>query len=94
MEAVAGRVLVVDDNRDVIRAIQLLLRGHVGEVHAATHPAAAHRIARHWWSWWGHARHPATTTGHHGISGGQKCDLGARRLERFAGNLEQFKIDE
>jgi FixJ family two-component response regulator len=36
-----GRVLVVDDHRDVRQAIQLLLKTHGYEAHAASSPAAA-----------------------------------------------------
>jgi DNA-binding NtrC family response regulator len=33
-----GRILIVDDNEDVLFAAKLLLEGHVGEVHTATNP--------------------------------------------------------
>jgi two-component system response regulator HydG len=35
-----GRVLVVDDNRDVLTALRLLLKEHVGTVHTATDPTS------------------------------------------------------
>ncbi|WP_263788539.1 sigma-54-dependent transcriptional regulator [Salinibacter grassmerensis] len=35
-----GRVLVVDDNRDVLTALRLLLKEHVGAVHTATDPSS------------------------------------------------------
>jgi DNA-binding NtrC family response regulator len=35
-----GRVLIVDDKRDVLTALRLLLKKHVGEVHTATDPSA------------------------------------------------------
>ena len=39
-------VLVVDDNEDVLTAIRLLLRDHVGTVHTATSPAALPTLLR------------------------------------------------
>ena len=35
-----GRVLIVDDKRDVLTALRLLLKKYVGEVHTATDPSA------------------------------------------------------
>ena len=35
-----GRVLIVDDKRDVLTALRLLLKKHVGEVHTARDPSA------------------------------------------------------
>jgi len=36
----AGRVLIVDDKRDVLTALRLLLKKHVGEVHTARDPSS------------------------------------------------------
>ncbi len=38
-ETQTGRILVVDDKRDVLTALRLLLKNHVGEVHTARNPA-------------------------------------------------------
>ena len=35
-----GQVLVVDDNRDVLTALRLLLKEHVDTVHTATDPSS------------------------------------------------------
>ncbi len=40
------RVLVVDDNEDVLTAIRLLLTGHVGAVQTATSPASLPTLMR------------------------------------------------
>jgi two-component system, NtrC family, response regulator HydG len=37
-EARSGRILIVDDKRDVLTALRLLLKNHVGEVHTARNP--------------------------------------------------------
>ena len=39
-DASTGRVLIVDDKRDVLTALRLLLKKHVGEVHTARDPSA------------------------------------------------------
>jgi len=39
-DADTGRVLIVDDKRDVLTALRLLLKKHVGEVHTARDPSA------------------------------------------------------
>ncbi|NBC01522.1 MAG: response regulator [Bacteroidetes bacterium] len=38
-EARTRRILIVDDKRDVLTALRLLLKSHVGEVHTARNPA-------------------------------------------------------
>ena len=39
-EEAEGRVLIVDDKRDVLTALRLLLKKHVGEVHTARDPSS------------------------------------------------------
>lgn len=46
MSAANGRVLVVDDNREVLTAIRLLLKEHVASVQTATDPAALTSLVR------------------------------------------------
>ena len=41
-----GQVLVVDDNRDVLTALRLLLKEHVGAVHTATDPTSIPSLLR------------------------------------------------
>jgi len=41
-----GRVLVVDDNRDVLTALRLLLKEHVDTVHTATDPSSIPQLLR------------------------------------------------
>ncbi|MCS3634085.1 DNA-binding NtrC family response regulator [Salinibacter ruber] len=41
-----GRVLVVDDNRDVLTALRLLLKEHVDTVHTATDPSSLPSLLR------------------------------------------------
>jgi two-component system response regulator HydG len=41
-----GRVLVVDDNRDVLTALRLLLKEHVDAVHTATDPSSIPSLLR------------------------------------------------
>ncbi|WP_103026371.1 sigma-54-dependent transcriptional regulator [Salinibacter altiplanensis] len=41
-----GRVLVVDDNRDVLTALRLLLKEHVGAVHTTTDPSSIPSLLR------------------------------------------------
>jgi DNA-binding NtrC family response regulator len=41
-----GRVLVVDDNRDVLTALRLLLKEHVDTVHTATDPSSIPSLLR------------------------------------------------
>ena len=41
-----GHVLVVDDNREVLTAMRLLLKDHVGQVHTAQDPAAIAALLR------------------------------------------------
>ena len=41
-----GRVLVVDDKRDVLTALRLLLKEHMGEVHTATDPSSIPTLLR------------------------------------------------
>jgi DNA-binding NtrC family response regulator len=44
--AANGQVLVVDDNRDVLTALRLLLKGHVDTVHTATDPSSIPSLLR------------------------------------------------
>ncbi|MFB6231919.1 MAG: sigma-54-dependent transcriptional regulator [Salinibacter sp.] len=41
-----GRVLIVDDDRDVLTALRLLLKEHVGAVHTATDPSSIPALLR------------------------------------------------
>ena len=41
-----GHVLVVDDNRDVLTALRLLLKEHVDTVHTATDPSSIPQLVR------------------------------------------------
>lgn len=45
-DASDGRVLVVDDNRDVLTALRLLLKEHVDTVHTATDPSSIPSLLR------------------------------------------------
>lgn len=45
-DASDGRVLVVDDNRDVLTALRLLLKEHVARVHTATDPSSLPSLLR------------------------------------------------
>ena len=45
-ETQTGRILIVDDKRDVLTALRLLLKNHVDEVHTARNPAVIPTLLR------------------------------------------------